>query len=298
MNIIQNKKWFLSFSLILIILACTAIFLFGFKAGIDLEGGTLWRLNINEVSNKSEIIEFFESDLKREVTIREISPNTYLLRLGTLSKDEHNEYRVKLLEKYPSFTELSYETIGPTIGKELRKNAIVAIVLVLIGISLYVAFIFRGVSEPVQSWKYGIVTLITLFHDILIPAGLYSYLGYRLGIQIDTNFIVALLVIMGFSVHDTIVVFDRIRESLIRSKKDDFGILVNRSVTETFARSANTSLTLVVVLIALLIVGPQSLFYFILTILIGILAGTYSSIFVASPLLVLWHNLSLKKANT
>mgnify|MGYP003394772846 FL=1 len=170
--------------------------------------------------------------------------------------------------------------------------------LVLIGISLYVAFIFRGVSEPVQSWKYGIVTLITLFHDILIPAGLYSYLGYRLGIQIDTNFIVALLTIIGFSVHDTIVVFDRIRESLIRSKKDDFGILVNRSVTETFARSANTSLTLVVVLIALLIVGPQSLFYFILTILIGILAGTYSSIFVASPLLVLWHNLSLKKANT
>jgi len=155
---------------------------------------------------------------------------------------------------------------------------------------LYIAFAFRKASARISSWKYGIVTFFTLAHDVLIPAGVIALLGHFLGIEIDTNFIVALLVVMGFSVHDTIVVFDRVRENIVSLKQHNVTLseIINYSVNETFARSVNTSLTLVFVLIALLLFGPESLFYFILTILIGTVVGTYSSIFVASPLLYMW----------
>ncbi len=187
--------------------------------------------------------------------------------------------------------DLRFESIGPAIGGELRSKAYWAFLFVILGISLYIAFAFRKVSHPVSSWKYGIIPLVTLFHDAVIPAGLIAVLGVLRHVEIDTNFVVAILVVMGFSVHDTIVVFDRIRENLRleRSSKFDFGALVNKSVNETFARSLNTSFTLVLVLVALYIFGSASLQYFILTMLVGTIVGTYSSIFVASPLLTLWR---------
>jgi preprotein translocase subunit SecF len=163
--------------------------------------------------------------------------------------------------------------------------------LVLICISLYIAFVFRKTSFRIKSWKYGLITLLTLFHDVSIPTGFLAFLGWWRGIEIDVNFIVALLVVVGFSVHDTIVVFDRIRENLIvnREKRMSLAEIINYSVNETMARSINTSLTLIFVLVALIILGPPSLIYFALTILIGTVVGTYSSIFVASPLLYLWQ---------
>jgi len=173
----------------------------------------------------------------------------------------------------------------------LRKNAITAIIFVILGISLYVAFAFRKVYQPVSSWVYGLITLLTLFHDVVIPAGLLALLGHYARIEIDSNFVVALLVVMGFSVHDTIVVFDRIRENLLLDRgKSVFAELVNRSINQTMARSINTSLTLIFVLLAIYFVGPASLHYFVLTLLVGVTTGIYSSIFVASPLLILWHN--------
>ncbi len=168
--------------------------------------------------------------------------------------------------------------------------------MVLVGISLYVAFAFRKVSRPISSWKYGIITLVTLFHDVSIPAGFLVVLGKLKGVEIDTNSLVALLVIMGFSVHDTIVVFDRIRENLLLDRgRSDFGTVINNSVNQTMARSINTSLTLFLVLIALFIFGPITLKYFILTLLIGTIAGAYSSIFVASPLLQVWQKFSERR---
>ena len=164
-----------------------------------------------------------------------------------------------------------------------------AIVFVLVGISLYIAFAFRKVSRPISSWKYGLVTLITLMHNVAIPAGMMAVLSRYYGVAIDTNFVVALLVVMGFSVHDTIVVFDRIRENIVRSRHDiGFNEIINRSVRETMRRSINTSLTLILVLLALYFMGPVSLKYFILTMLVGTTVGIYSSIFVASPLLTLF----------
>lgn len=288
MNIVKYKYVFLSVSGILILASVVSVFVFGFKPGIDFVGGTLWQIKLTTDSEQlttDNVRDFFENDLKeKNVSVYSAEEGSFLIRLGHLSEEKHREYLQSLKNKFGSAEELNYETIGPTIGKELRNKAIKAVILVLLGISLYVIYAFRKSSAFIKSWKYGLITLLTLFHDIIIPTGLLAFLGWRLGIELDTKFIVALLVIMGFSVHDTIVVFDRIRESLSFSRgKLDLPQIVNSSVKQTIARSINTSLTLVLVLIALFFFGPASLKYFILIILVGTVIGTYSSIFIASP---------------
>lgn len=293
MDIIGNRKIFLTTSGLLAALGILAVLIFGFKEGIDFRGGTLLYFKVPGSVATEELENFLEGEFNLSVSVVKDSRGGFLLRSETISEEEHQAYLRRISEKFPGTQELSFQSIGPTIGKELRNRAFFALALVLFAISLYIAFAFRKASRPVTSWKYGVVTLVTLFHDIAIPAGLVALLGYIRGVEIDTNFIVALLVVMGFSVHDTIVVFDRIRENLIHSKdKHDLGLIVNTSVNETFARSLNTSLTLIVVLIALLLFGPVTLTYFILTLLVGVIAGTYSSIFVASPLLTTWHDWS------
>jgi preprotein translocase subunit SecF len=209
--------------------------------------------------------------------------------LRQIDEEKHQEILRALKDRMPEIEELRFETVGPTIGKTLRQKAIASLVGVLVVIALYIAWAFRQVSRPVSSWKYGLITLLTLFHDILAPIGLFSFLGHYYQVEIDSQFIVALLVVMGFSVHDTIVVFDRIRENLRKAPKgEEFEATVNRSVNETLVRSVNTSLTVLLVLGALYFVGPNSLRHFVLALLVGIAVGTYSSIFLASPLLVDW----------
>jgi len=214
-----------------------------------------------------------------------------------LDEAQHRDYGEKLAIRFPEMEERSFQSIGPSVGAELRTNAMIAMVLVLLGISLYIAFAFRKVMRPVSSWTYGWITLVTLFHDVAIPAGMLAALGRYRGIEIDGNFVVALLVVMGFSVHDTIVVFDRIRENLFQDRgKSPFTKVVNDSVNQTIARSVNTSLTLILVLVALYVAGPATLTYFVLTLLVGVTTGIYSSIFVASPLLVVWQRFRGQKA--
>ena len=291
MNIIGNRKIFLSISGLLVAAAIICIFIFGFRPGIDFTGGTLWQIKFpisNFQFSIDSLKEFFEKDLGvKNTQVFPASEGSFLVRLGHIPEEQHQIYLSALKDKFGDIEELQFEAIGPSIGKELRQRAIWAIVLVLLGISLYVAFAFRKVSYPIKSWKYGVITLLTLFHDVAIPAGMFAILGWKFGIEVDTNFIVALLVIMGFSVHDTIVVFDRIRENLLDFKnRSDLPTLINNSVNSTLARSVNTSLTLVLVLLAMFFLGPITLKYFILTILVGTVVGTYSSIFVASPLLL------------
>ena len=274
----------------MIVLSFLLIGVLGLKQGIDLRGGMQWEVKFsNNTTNESAIKEALRSVKKEgEQSVRNAGENIFVIRLPNATQEEYDAYRTAL-KNIGDYTELNFSNIGPTIGDELRKRAITAILLVLLGISLYIAYAFRKVSKPISSWKYGFATLISLLHDVIIPAGLLALLGAWKGIEIDTNFIVALLVVMGFSVHDTIVVFDRIRENLIvRRGKDDFAEIINVSVRETFARSINTTLTLIIVLVALLIFGPPSLYYFVLTILVGTIFGTYSSIFLASPILYLW----------
>ena len=298
MNIIAHRKIFLSISGIFVLLSIAAIIVFGFQPGIDFVGGTLWQLRLTQINadgkqiNAEIVKNFFGTDLGvKNVTVFPGENQSFLIRLPHISEEEHQNYLQSLKTKFGEIEELRFENIGPAIGKELRTRAFWAIGLVLLGISLYIAFAFRKVSYPIKSWKYGVITLVTLFHDIAIPAGLLSVLGWSGGIEIDTNFVVALLVIMGFSVHDTIVVFDRIRENLLLQRgRFDLANIINSSVNQTIARSINTSFTLILVLLALFFLGPVTLKYFVLTILIGTIIGTYSSIFVASPLLLIWKS--------
>jgi preprotein translocase subunit SecF len=297
MQVIGYHKIFLSISGILIGLSIVAILVFGLRLGIDFVGGTLWQIRFQNVDleKKSIAIEtlknFFSTELnEKNVAIFPADNNSFLIRLRHLNESEHRLFSDKLQARFGDFQEIRFTGIGPAIGYEFQRKAFWAISLVLLGISLYVAFAFRKVSYPIKSWKYGIVTLITLFHDIIIPVGLLAILGKQYGAEIDTNSVVALLVIMGFSVHDTIVVFDRIRENISKERGQlDLAVIINKSVNQTFVRSINTSLTLIFVLLALVIWGPAALKYFILTILVGTVVGTYSSIFIASPLVFLWR---------
>ncbi|MFH1193133.1 MAG: protein translocase subunit SecF [Candidatus Jorgensenbacteria bacterium] len=289
-DLIKHKYWFLGFSGVLILISLVAVAVFGLRAGIDLKGGAQWEVSFSGAAPTEDAVRVaLQGAGAREVFVKREGEGALLIRLPVIDEPTHAAY-AEALKMLGVLEEKNFSSIGPTIGAELRTRAIWAIVLVLLGISLYVAWAFRKVAAPVASWKYGLVTLFSLFHDVAIPVGLLAVLGWWQGIEIDTNFIVALLVVMGFSVHDTIVVFDRIRENLLlaKGKRFSFGDLINQSVGETFARSVNTSLTLIIVLVALLVVGPPSLFYFVLTILVGTVFGTYSSIFIASPLLYLF----------
>lgn len=289
MNIIAYRKIYLAVSLILIVVSIASVLMYGLKLGIDFTGGTLWQIKFSDQISASEVKDFFAQDLKENnvMVYPGDSPQNFLIRFGHISELNHQNYLQGIKTKFGQAEELNYETIGPSVGAELRTKAVWAVALVLLGISLYVAYAFRKVSYPIKSWKYGSITLITLLHDVIIPTGLLAILGHIKGIELDTNFIVALLVIMGFSVHDTIVVFDRIRENLLLYRaKMDLTTIINTSINQTIARSINTSLTLVLVLLALFFFGPATLKYFILVILVGVIIGTYSSIFIASPSLL------------
>lgn len=282
----KYKNWFAGLSVALVLAATISMGIFGFRPGIDFNGGTLWQLEFEKSVDAVALEHAAKADLGLEnVLVTATGDRAFLVRTNELAEAKHQEALKALTVAFGPAKELRFESIGPAVGKELRSKALTAFFLVLFGISLYVAFAFRKVSHPVSSWKYGFVTLVTLFHDALIPAGAYAWLGHVKGLEIDTNFIVAILVIIGFSVHDTIVVFDRIRENLLVLKGRPLGFIINESINQTFARSLNTSLTLFIVLIAMYLFGATTLSYFVLTILIGTIIGTYSSIFLASPML-------------
>lgn len=303
MDIIKNRNIFFIFSGILILASIFAFYFFGVKQGVDLAGGTSWQMEIsntavNEDGLKSALTEIAAEDKlnSSDFTIKSLPDRNFLVRLPSISEESHQKYYEVLQTKFGEIKEKGFQSIGPTIGQELRRRFIWAFVIGLTGIMLYVAWAFRKVSYPVKSWKYGIIVILCGFHDIIVPIGIMAFLGWRNGIEIDTNFIVALMFILGYSINDTIVVFDRIRENLFLAHRGnfDFAGLINTAIKQTFARSVNTSLTTVLAIAALYFVGPLSLKYFILTLMLGIIVGSYSSIFIASPLLYVWHPLKEK----
>ena len=274
-----------------VLLALVALFMWGLKPGIDLKGGSL--LEIEYVNGRPEIALLQEKvDALKfgEVRIQPSGEKEFMLRERVLTIQE-KEQLDEVLASFGEVKEVQYNSVGPSIGSELIRKAWWAIGLVSLSIILFIAFAFRHVSKPVSSWKYGVVAIITLLHDILIPTGLFAYLGYARGAEVGALFIVALLTILGISINDTIVVFDRIRENLsINEKKnrhEPFAEVVWHSIVQTMARSINTSVTVIIMLIALFVWGPVATKDFSLTLIIGMVAGTYSSIFLASPLLVL-----------
>jgi preprotein translocase subunit SecF len=273
-----------------------ALVLWGLKPGIDFLGGTLWEFKFKQDIEKTKIEEILRPNIEGELIIQKSSDGIFSVRTKELNEESHQYLVQQVKNLEPSFEELRFETIGPTVGKTLQKKSLQAIILAVLGISIYITYAFRKASHPVSSWKYGLATVFTLFHDVIIPLGVFAYLGRFRGVEIDTNFIVAMLVIMGFSVHDTIVVFDRIREKLSTIGGKNFTELVNLGLNETLLRSIYTSLTAIMALLALYIWGSYTLRYFILAMVIGIGVGTYSSIAVASPIIVeFWQKQQKKK---
>lgn len=212
-----------------------------------------------------------------------------ILRLSDISEEKHQEILEKLKESR-ELEEMRFESIGPVIGEELKQKTILIIVLSLLSIIAYVSFAFRKARSSIKSWQYGAATLLALGHDVLIPVGVFALLGRYSAVEISIPVVVALLTVLGYSVNDTVVVFDRVRENLAKSRVDSLDEIVNRSLNETIPRSVNTSLTTLFVLFAVFFFGGATLQYFALALIIGVVAGTYSSIFLASPILLAWLN--------
>lgn len=302
MIIVTYRKVFYFITGMLIALSVAALLTFGLNMSTEFTGGTFVQVQYsNDRPVREDLVQALTAVGLTDVSVRTAGEKGYDIRADVLSDDIRAALPevVQLNQTYPGTIERMSE-VGPTIGNELRTKALYAIILVLVAIMLFVAFVFRKVSRPISSWVYGGIALVALAHDVLIPLGFYALLGNYFGAQVDTLFVTAILTILGFSVHDTIVVFDRVRENLRlnheHNRHESFELLVGRSLQQTLVRSVNTSVTVFLTLLALFFLGPASTQDFALTLLVGIIAGTYSSIAIASPLLVTIERYVVKKA--
>ncbi len=293
MFIVKHRKIFITISTILMALSLGAIGYFGLNVGIDFRGGSLAEVEYTGELPSQEVVKEKLSSLGfGEILIQQIGTQGYSLKMRPLSETE----RQTLIGALGSnAVEKSFTSIGPSVGEELVRKSILSFILVALGIIFFIAFSFRKVSKPVSSWKYGLIAVTTLIHDIIIPVGAFAVLSHFYGTEVDTLFVVAILTILGLSVSDTIVVFDRIRENIHGGSSTSFEEKVGKSLEQVFTRSIATSFTVIVVLLALVFFGPESTKVFAMMLTAGMFFGTYSSIFLASPLLVLIER-SQKKA--
>jgi preprotein translocase subunit SecF len=297
LKIIKNRNIFFILSGTLVLAAILALLVWGLKLGIDFTGGSLVELTFTDNRPSSQAITqvINESELGLdEVKIQPSGTNELIIRTKALSEDEHQALLSLLRDNFgpEQVVENRFESIGPVIGEELKNKAILAIIVALIMVVVYIAYAFRKVSKPVASWKYGLAAIIALAHDILIVTGVFAVLGYLMNIEVGILFVTALLTVLGYSVNDTIVVFDRVRENLIYRPRETFVETINASVNETITRSINTSFTTLLVLFTLYFLGGTTIRDFVLVLILGTIVGTYSSIFIASPILVVWQKLS------
>lgn len=288
-DIVENRKIWFGLSSVLVILSVIFMFAPGLKFGIDFNGGSLLEVEFAEQIEITDLRVTLAQAGYTDATIQPTGENGYLLRTSTISEQEHQSLLTQIREAQGEVMELRFDSIGPVIGNELRRTAVFGVVLTLVLIGLYVAWAYRKVSEPVASWKYGFMTILAAFHDVIITVGAFSILGYFFGWEIGGSFVAAILTILGYSINDTVVVFDRTRENLLRKSTSSFSQTVELSIQQTLTRSLNTSLTTILALVAIFLFGGDSTRPFALALMIGIGVGTYSSIFLASPLLVVWE---------
>ncbi|HEY4513002.1 MAG TPA: protein translocase subunit SecF [Candidatus Paceibacterota bacterium] len=301
MFIIKHKKIFIGISILLVALSMISLLVFGLKVGIDFKGGALSEVVYKTARpTQADLNEPLEALNFGTVLLQPTGEMGYIVKTRDLNDTEHAQLLNALSlgrstttgeaeGEAETLTEISFSSVGPTVGLELTRKAIIAVILISLAIICFIAFAFRKVSKPVSSWKYGLIAVITLLHDVAIPVGLFVILSRYYGAELDTLFVVAVLTILGLSVSDTIVIFDRIRENLraeANIARSDFREIVGNSLNQSFVRSICTSLTVILVLLALFFFGPVSTRYFALMLTAGMFFGTYSSIFLASPLLV------------
>jgi preprotein translocase subunit SecF len=297
MNIIKHKNWYFALSLFVIIPGIVAMLLWGLNLSIDFTSGSLLTLSFNNTVGNNHI-QAVGKALKNtglKISSVEKSGKLIFVRTSPMDQSQNTKFLNILSKQFKDVKEQESQTTGPAIGQETAWNAFKAVAIASILIILYITWSFREVPKPASSFRFGVCAIIALIHDVLVVVGIFAILGHLFAVQIDSLFVTAILTIIGFSVHDTIVVFDRIRENLRKMGGKDFPKTVNDSIIQTIDRSLNTSLTVFLVLVALLLFGGESIRWFVVALLIGIISGTYSSIFNASPLLVLWHEISEKK---
>ncbi|MDB5204727.1 MAG: Protein-export rane protein SecF [Candidatus Taylorbacteria bacterium] len=290
MFVIKFRKIFYTISIVLIAVSLYGIFAYGLKFGIDFKGGSIVEAEYSVAPSVDAIKANLTNIDLGEYSVQPTGDKGLIFRTRSLSDVERTTLLSDITAGDTGASIKRFDSVGPVLGEELRAKSAQSIFFVLLAIVLFITFAFRGVSKPVSSWKYGLVAIVALLHDVVIPTGVFAFLGYYQGVEVDALFVTALLVVLGFSVHDTIVVFDRTRENLHKNNKEKskktFEEVVGMSVSQTFTRSINTSLTTMLSLVVLYIYGAEATQHFALALLIGIAVGTYSSIFIGSPLLV------------
>ncbi len=287
MKIIPKRKIWFSFSGLLVVLSITSLVFLGLNLGIDFTGGSSLELTFPKQRPETTEVKENLADLElNNLMVKPVGEKEMILRFQETDEQTHQQIMDKLGS---GVVQEKFDSVGPSVGNELKRKSFYAVIAVLIAIIIYIGWAFRKVSQPVASWKYGVTAIIALFHDAIIVLGVFAILGQFFGVEINTAFIAALLTVLGYSVNDSIVVFDRIRENLPYSEQNFEGT-VDISVRQTVTRSIYTSATTSLVLISILVLGGVTITGFVAALLVGILIGTYSSIFLASPLLVLWNN--------
>lgn len=297
-KIIQKRKYAYVLSAILTGASIVLIALWGLRLGIDFKGGTLMEVQFTKdsVPQVEEVQKSLAELSLQSLTLQPTENKGMFIRYLASDENANDQVLAKLKAFDPDIKQLRTDFIGGSVSEQIKKNAWSGIALSIIGIALYIAWAFRRVSGIVTSWEYGLGAVIALAHDIIIVIGLFAVLGHYYDVEIGVPFVAALLTILGYSVNDTIVVYDRVRENLMRtSKKEDFENIVNRSLNETLGRSINTSMTVIITLVAIVLFGGESIKYFGVALLAGVVFGTYSSIYIASALLVTRYNMKMKK---
>jgi preprotein translocase subunit SecF len=299
LQIIQKRKIYISISIVLVAASLLCLAMFGLRLGIDFTGGSLLEVSFKDARPAVTEVEATIAPLNMQggSVIQQSGDKNMILRFQDQTQGLDKKILEELNKKYPEQVgKERFESIGPAVGKEIKTKAIYAILLAIIAIMIYIALAFRKVSWPVQSWKYAVAAIVALVHDIIIPMGVFAVLGHLWNVEINLTFVAAMLTILGYSINDTIVIFDRIRENIGRVSKMNFEELVNRSINETLPRSINTVMTVLIMLFAILIFGGESIRYFALALIIGVFSGGFSSIFIASPILVIWERWGKNKA--
>lgn len=286
--IAKRKAWYI-LSSFLVVLSIASIIFLGLRVGVDYNGGSIIELKASkDISSIAKSA--YESQGITSFQIKSSGSNIYTIRSKELSNDQKNSLLSEISKEAGDVVELSFDNIGPTVGKDLLNKSMYSVVIASLAIIMFIAYAFRRIPKPLSSWKFGSMAVVALLHDLFITLGFISIFGYFYSwMEIDYLFITAMLTIMGFSVHDTIVIYDRLRENFIRNRHKSITDVAEESVNQTLARSINTSVTTIIVLLALFILGGAPIRHFVLILMFGITIGTYSSIFVATPLLVSWH---------
>lgn len=294
MNIVGRRKLWFAISILVILPGIIALVLWGLKPGIDFAGGQV--MEVGKTTEVEKVKPVFEAAGVKDITVTTTGSGTVLVRYRDVeeksSADTNEEIKAALAQI--GAEQVSYESVGPAVSRDITRNAVISVALAAVAIVIFLAISFRNAPPPVSPWSFGVTAVIALLHDTLALLGIFAILGKLYNVEVDALFITAILTTIGFSVHDTIVVFDRIRENLKRYTHS-FEIIVNDSIVETIARSLSTSITVLFTLLALLIFGGESIRLFVLALLLGVLLGTYSSIFNAAPMLVVWNNYKLKR---